>query len=144
MKYLALDLGTKTLGVAISDNSNTIALNYDIIRFSDFKNIKVLNELEKIITSNEISCIILGLPKNMNNTISQMAENAILFKSIIEDRFNIKVVMEDERLTSKISNDVLINANMRRNKRKKLVDGMAATIILQSYLDKINFRKDKE
>ena len=79
----------------------------------------------------------LGLPKNMNNSLGPRAMITLEFKEMLENSFSLPVIMEDERLTSVISNNILISANVSRNKRKKKVDGMAAVIILQSYLDKM-------
>jgi len=143
MRMLGLDLGTKTLGIAISDITNTIASNYGII-IHDGSNYQLLvDKLKSIILENDVNAIVLGLPKNMNNTSSKMSDIVIEFKVILEKE-GFKVFLEDERLTSKISNDVLINASVSRNKRKKVIDKMAAVIILQSYLDKMNFRKEEE
>ena len=92
-----------------------------------------------IVLSLEVDVIVLGYPKNMNNTLSDMARIVLEFKDKLESKFNIPVILEDERLTSKISNDILINGNVRREKRKGVVDSVASQVILQSYLD----RKDK-
>ena len=137
MTYLGLDLGTKTLG--ISKSSGIIASPYKTLRHNEDYNY-LLNELEKIIHDEKIDKIVLGLPKNMNNTMSEMAEVVLNFKSEIEKRLEIEVILEDERLTSKISNDVLTNYDISRQKRKKRVDGVASVVILQSYLN----RKERE
>lgn len=137
-RFLGLDLGSKTLGVSISDTTNVIASLYTTIRFKDNDYDKALSELESIIKENDITTIVLGLPKNMNNTIGERAEITLNFKEKLEQKYNINVIMEDERLTSVISNNVLIKSDISRNKRKKKVDGMAAIIILQSYLDRRN------
>ncbi len=137
-RYLGLDLGSKTLGVSISDTTNVIASLYKTIRFKDNDYDYALSELESIIRDNEITTVILGLPKNMDNTIGERALITLDFKEKLEQKFNINVIMEDERLTSVISNNVLIKSDISRNKRKKKVDGMAAIIILQSYLDRRN------
>ena len=137
-RFLGLDLGSKTLGVSISDTTNVIASLYKTIRFKEDDYDYAISELESIILNNEITTIILGLPKNMNNTIGERAELTLKFKEKLEKKFNINVIMEDERLTSVISNNVLIKSDISRNKRKKKVDGMAAIIILQSYLDRRN------
>ena len=137
MTYLGLDLGTKTLG--ISKSSGIIASPYKTLRHNeDYE--YLLNELEKIIHDEKIDKIVLGLPKNMNNTMSEMGEVVLNFKSEIEKRLGIEVILEDERLTSKISNDVLTNYDISRQKRKKRVDGVASVVILQSYLN----RKERE
>lgn len=138
MRYLGLDLGSKTLGVSISDLTNTVASLYTTIRFKEEDYEHAIKELEPIITENKITDVVLGLPKNMNNTLSTRALICLEFKEKLEKAFNINVIMEDERLTSVISNNILIDANMSRKKRKTKVDGMAAILILQSYLDRKN------
>jgi putative Holliday junction resolvase len=136
MKYMGLDLGTKTLGIALSDKTKTIASNYKTIYFENEDYDSLIEPLKTIIEKEKIEKIILGYPKNMNNTIGPRAQITEDFKEKLEKELNIKVILEDERLTSVISNNVLIEANIRREKRKKIVDGVAAVIILQSYLDK--------
>ena len=136
MRYLGLDLGSKTLGIAISDKTNTIASIYKTIRFDNDNYDVLISELAKIVEENSITSIVLGYPLNMNNTIGERAEITLEFKKMIEKKLTIQVFLMDERLTSVISNNVLIDADMSRKKRKKKVDGMAAVIILQSFLDK--------
>lgn len=136
MRYLGLDLGSKTLGIAISDKTNTIASIYTTIFFDNPNYDELINELSIIIKENDITAIVLGYPLNMNNTIGQRAEISIEFKEKIEKELSIPVILMDERLTSVISNNVLIAADVSRKKRKKKVDGIAAVVILQSYLDR--------
>ncbi len=136
MKYLGLDLGSKTLGISISDSTKTIANVLTTLRFSDEDYNSLLEPLSDIIRDNNISRIILGYPKNMDNTIGDRAKITLEFKKKLENTFDIEVVLEDERLTSVISNNVLIEADLSRKKRKKKVDGIAAVIILQNYLDR--------
>ena len=133
MTYLGLDLGTKTLG--ISKSNGIIATFYKTIRH-DLEYDRLVDELADIISLERVDKIILGYPKNMNNTLSNMTNVVLEFKSKLEDKLKIEVILEDERLTSKISNDVLIKGDMSRKKRKKVVDGMASVLILQSYLDR--------
>lgn len=140
MRYLGLDLGSKTLGISISDRTNIIASVYKTIFFNEDDYNSLIEPLREIILQEGITGIVLGLPKNMNNSLGTRAMITLEFKEKIEKELEIEVIMEDERLTSVISNNVLISANVSRNKRKKKVDGMAAVIILQSYLDRI--RKD--
>ena len=137
MRCLGLDLGSKTLGIAISDRTNFIASVYKTIFFKDEDYSSLIEPLREIIMNEEIGTLVLGLPKNMNNSLGTRAMITLEFKDMLEKEFGLPVVMEDERLTSVISNNILISANMSRNKRKKKVDGMAAEIILQGYLDKI-------
>ena len=136
MRYLGLDLGSKTLGIAISDMTNTIASVYTTLYFKDENYHSLILPLKEIILKENITELVLGLPKNMNNTLGERALITLEFKDMIERELEIKVNMEDERLTSVISNNVLIDANVSRKKRKKKVDGMAAVIILQGYLDR--------
>ena len=136
MRYLGLDLGSKTLGISISDRTNTIASIYKTIFFKEDDYDSLIPEIIDIIKKENISVIILGFPKNMNNTIGTRAEITLEFKKKLEDNIGIKVELMDERLTSVIANDVLIGADVSRKKRKKKVDGMAALLILQSYIDR--------
>lgn len=138
MRYLGLDLGSKTLGISISDTTNTIASVYTTLRFNEDNNLDTLDELKKIIEDNNITTLVLGLPKNMNNTLGPRALITLEYKEKLEQELNIEVILYDERLTSVISNNVLIDADISRKKRKKKVDGMAAVIILQGYLDRRN------
>ena len=136
MRYLGLDLGSKTLGIAISDKTNLIASVYTTLYFKDEDYQSLISPLKEIINKEGIDTLVLGLPKNMNNTLGERAMITLEFKKMLEESLGLEVIMEDERLTSVISNNVLIDANVSRKKRKKKVDGMAAVIILQGYLDK--------
>jgi len=140
MRYLGLDLGSKTLGIAISDLTETLATTLTTLNFKDEDYDELVRMLDPIIKENAIDKIVLGFPKNMDNTIGTRAEITLEFKEKLERLYNIEVILEDERLTSVISNQVMIMADMSRKKRKKKVDGIAAQLILQSYLDK-NKRK---
>ena len=137
MRYLGLDLGSKTLGIAISDTTGMIATRLETLYFEDENYDSLLEPLKKIIIEQEIKKIVLGYPKNMDNTLGTRAMITLEFKNKIERILGIEVIMEDERLTSVISNQVLIAADMSRKKRKKKVDGIAAVLILQSFLDKL-------
>lgn len=137
MRCLGLDLGSKTLGIAISDATNTIASVYTTLYFKNEDYESLLIPLKEIIDKEKIDTLVLGLPKNMNNTLGERAMITLNFKKILEEEFKLSVVMEDERLTSVISNNVLIKADISRKKRKTKVDGMAAVIILQGYLDRL-------
>ena len=136
MRCLGLDLGSKTLGIAISDRTNLIASVYTTLRFNDEDYNSLIEPLREIILKEEIDTLVLGLPKNMNNTLGERAMITLEFKNMLEKEFGLRVVMEDERLTSVSANNILISADMSRNKRKKKVDGIASEIILQGYLDK--------
>ena len=136
MRYLGLDLGSKTLGIAISDRTGMVASFYKSIRYNDEK--FLIDSLRDIISSLEVSVIVLGFPKNMDNSIGFRARETLLFKEKLEV-FGLPVVLEDERLTTMVAESVLIDADMSRKKRKKVIDGVSAVVILQSYLD----RKDR-
>ena len=136
MKYLGLDLGTRTLGLSISDLTHTIASTYKTIRYEENDYDFLLEELKKIIEQEKIEKLVLGLPKNMNNTIGESAERCLNFKKILEDKLKIEVEMQDERLTTVEAHNYMIEANMSRKKRKQKVDSLAANIILQTYLDR--------
>ncbi len=137
MRYIGLDLGTKTLGISLSNG--VIATNYKTIRHNEDYDYLV-NEVNKLVIEKNIDKIVLGFPKNMNNTIGERANITLSFKDKLESITNKEVILEDERLTSCVANQVLIQADTSRKKRKERVDGVASVIILQSYLD----RKGKE
>ena len=139
MRYLGLDLGTKTLGVSVSDITHTIANSLTIIKFQENDYDAIYKELKSIIEEYEIKKIVLGLPKNMNNTIGDRALTTLKFKEKLFEWFGLEVIMQDERLTTKEATNYLLEADMSRKKRKKKIDALAANIILQTYLDK---RKD--
>lgn len=136
MRYLGLDLGSKTLGMAISDRTGLIASSLKIVRHNE-NYVSLIPEVKKIVDEYEVEEIVLGLPKNMNNTIGPKGELSFQFKKMLEEKLNIKVNLEDERLTTKQATDILIMNDTSRKKRKQVIDSMAATIILQSYLDKV-------
>lgn len=135
-RYMGLDLGTRTLGVSLSDITHTIATSYKTIRFNDSDYDSLLPELDAIIKDNKVGKIVLGLPKNMNNSIGERASVTLSFKEKLESTFNIEVVMQDERLTTVEATNYMLEADISRKKRKKHVDALAANIILQTYLDK--------
>lgn len=138
MRYLGLDLGTKTLGLAISDKLGIVATSYKILRHDEDYD-SLIDLLKDEISNNQIEALVLGLPKNMNNSIGERGEIALQFKKKLEDAFSLPVYMQDERLTTRQAESILIYNDTSRKKRKKVIDSLAATIILQSYLD----RKEK-
>ncbi len=133
MTYLGLDLGTRTLG--ISKSNGVVASFYKTLRHEENYDY-LIDELSKIVKIEHVDKIILGYPKNMNNTESYMTKTVLKFKEKLTNKLKIEVILEDERLTSKISNSVLIQGDLSRKKRKKVVDGVASVVILQSYLDR--------
>ncbi len=136
MRYLGLDLGTRTLGVSISDTTKTIANTLKTIRFKDEDYQSLIPEIKQIIDEYDVSKIILGFPKNMNNTVGDRCVSTMNFRSILIDNFNIEVVLQDERLSTVEATKYLLEADISRKKRKKKIDSVAANIILQTYLDK--------
>jgi putative Holliday junction resolvase len=139
MRYLGLDLGSKTLGMALSDKTGLIASSLKIVRHNEEYD-KLINEVVDVVNEYQVEAIVLGLPKNMNNSIGFKGELSIEFKEKLEKVLSIPIILEDERLTTKEAENILISNDTSRKKRKKVIDSMAASIILQSYLDK---RKEK-
>jgi len=139
MRYLGLDLGSRTLGVAVSDPTGIIASNYKVIRHEEEYE-RLLSEVKNLVEELKIDTVVLGFPKNMNNTIGPKGELSLEFQKKLEEVLSIPVVLQDERLTTKSAHDMLIEGNVSRKNRKKVVDSVAASIILQTYLD----RRDHE
>lgn len=135
MRYLGLDLGSRTLGTAISDKTGMIATSYKTYRHEE-KYASLVPIIKTIVEEEQIDAIVLGFPKNMNNSIGAKAELSLTFKSKLEKVLPIPVFLEDERLTTKLAESVLIRGDTSRKKRKKVIDSVAATIILQGFLDK--------
>ena len=134
MRCLGLDLGTKTLGLAMSDKTNFIASPYRVLRWDGEDYELLFKDLDIIIKDNSITDLVLGLPKNMNNTLGFAAERSLKFKEALESRYNMEVHMIDERLSTMEATNYLLTADVSRKKRKQVVDGVAASIILDTYL----------
>ena len=136
MRILGLDYGSKTVGVAVSDPLGFTAQGVEIIRRkSENKMRQTLARLEELIAQYQVEEIVLGLPKNMNNTLGDRAEKSLELKETLERRTGLPVVMWDERLTTVSANRVLMETGVRRENRKEHVDEIAAVFILQGYLD---------
>jgi putative Holliday junction resolvase len=136
MRCLGLDLGTKTLGISMSDENAIIASTYKTIHFEENQEDSAIPELKDIINKFNVGTIVLGLPKNMNNTIGPRGEACIEYGNKLKKELNIPVEMQDERLSTVAAHNYMLEADMSRKKRKEKVDSLAANIILQSYLDK--------
>jgi putative Holliday junction resolvase len=134
MRCLGLDLGTKTLGLALSDKSNLIASPFKVLRWDGENYDLLFKELDSIIKDNQITDLVLGLPKNMNNTLGFAAERSLKFKEALEERYKLNITLIDERLSTVEATNYLLDADMSRKKRKQVVDGVAASIILDTYL----------
>lgn len=136
MRILGLDYGSKTVGVAVSDPLGFTAQGVEIIRRkSENKMRQTLARIEELIAQYQVEEIVLGLPKNMNNTLGDRAEKSLELKETLERRTGLPVVMWDERLTTVSANRVLMETGVRRENRKEHVDEIAAGFILQGYLD---------
>lgn len=136
MRILGLDYGSKTVGVAVSDPLGFTAQGVEIIRRkSENKMRQTLARIEELIAQYQVEEIVLGLPKNMNNTLGDRAEKSLELKETLERRTGLPVVMWDERLTTVSANRVLMETGVRRENRKEHADEIAAVFILQGYLD---------
>lgn len=131
---MGLDVGDKTVGVAVSDALFVTAQPYETIKRRKTK--FDIDRIVEIVNDKEVSLIVVGLPKNMNNTIGPQSMKVMSFVDLIKKRIDIDIVYEDERLTTVQSEAVLIDMNVRRENRKAHIDKIAASFILQSYLDR--------
>ncbi|MBR1853199.1 MAG: Holliday junction resolvase RuvX [Lachnospiraceae bacterium] len=139
MRIMGLDFGSKTVGVAISDPLLITAQGVEIIRRKDENKLRqTLARIEELIVEYEVDELVLGLPKHMNGTEGVRVELTMEFKDKLERRTGLPVVMWDERLTTVAADRTMIEAGIRREHRKEYVDMLAATFILQGYLDKRN------
>ena len=136
MRVMGLDYGSKTIGVAVSDPMGLTAQGIETItREEENKLRKSLRRIEELVKEYQVEEIVLGFPKNMNNTIGERAEKSLQLKETLERRLGLPVIMWDERLTTVEADRTLIEAGVRRENRKKYVDMIAAVFILQGYLD---------
>lgn len=138
MKYIGLDLGSRTLGVAISDELGILARKYDTLRFREDDYDKAISYTLEICEKEKVKNIVLGLPRHMNGDQGIRANISVDFKNKIESLSDIKVALEDERLTTVIVDRAMLEGNLSRKARHDKKDEMAAVVILQDYLDKIN------
>ena len=136
MTYLGLDLGSKTCGIAISDRTGLIATSLEVIRYNDYD--ELINKLNNIVISRNVDAFVLGNPKNLDGSLSKRSEITLEFKDLLLKKFNMEVMMQDERLSTVEAERMLISNNTKRKNRKQVIDKIAATIILQSYLDRRN------
>ena len=136
MRLLGLDVGSKTVGVAQSDPFGWTANSVEIIRIDENNGYFGLDRLGKIIKTHKVTGIVIGLPKNMNNTEGPRAQASRRYWDLVSENFNLPIDYEDERLTSVQANRLLIEeADLSRKKRKKVIDSLSAQLILQNYLD---------
>ena len=136
MRIMGLDYGSKTIGAAVSDPMGLTAQGLEIIRREEENKLrKSLRRIEELVKEYQVEEIVLGFPKNMNNTSGERAQKSLQLKETLERRLGLPVIMWDERLTTVEADRTLIEAGVRRENRKKYVDMIAAVFILQGYLD---------
>lgn len=139
MRILGLDYGSKTVGVAVSDPLGLTAQGLETIwRKQENKLRQTLARIEALVSEYQAERIVVGYPKNMNNTIGERAQKALEFKEMLEKRTGLPVVMWDERLTTVEAERTLMEAGVRRENRKQYLDELAAVFILQGYLDSLS------
>ena len=135
MRYMGLDLGNRTVGVAFSDPMGIVATGYETFRFNEKDLQKVLEYVKILVVEKKVDKIVSGLPKNMDGTLGFQSDYVLSFKKMVEDEIGIEVILIDERLTTTQVTRVMLDADLSRKKRKAQVDKLAAVVILQSYLD---------
>lgn len=140
MRYLGLDLGITSLGVAISDKTNTLVSPLTLIKFKKEDYNDALNKLMEIIKDKNISKVVLGLPKNMDNSLGFAAQRSLNFKKILESA-NVEVILEDERLTTVEAINIMKNNGLKRINEQNKTDVLSAVLILESYLKRQNYEK---
>lgn len=138
-RKLGLDIGDKYIGVAISDESATIARGLDLILHKNLN--EDLERIRKIVSENNISEIVVGLPLSLNGTVGSQAKKVLSFVDCLRENIKVPVNTWDERFTTLRANQTMISANVSREKRKKLVDKLSAVIILQDYIDSLYIKK---
>lgn len=144
-RILGLDFGSKTVGVAVSDSLLITAQGVEIVRRkSENKLRQTIARIEEIIVEYQVKTIVLGFPKNMNNSEGERAEKTKEFKETLERRTGLPIILWDERLTTVAADKAMIETGIRREDRKKYVDEIAAIFILQGYLDYLKNQKDIE
>ena len=140
MRVMGLDLGSRTIGVAISDGTGLIAGGVETIRRTSPE--RDWARLDQLVAELEVTEIVLGYPKNMNGTVGERAQGCEQFAETLRARFpHLKVLLWDERLSTVAAEKVLIDADLRRKKRRQVIDKMAAVVILQNYLDSLRLRR---
>ena len=137
MKYIGLDLGSKTLGIAISDELGMLARAVETYRFNEDDYDSAAKYIIDFANKNKVTTLILGNPKHMNGDEGIRSQISVDFKNKIEGESNLKVILEDERLTSVIVDRAMTFGDLSRKTRKQKKDEMAAVVILQNYLDRI-------
>ncbi|TWE02493.1 putative Holliday junction resolvase [Neobacillus bataviensis] len=138
MRAMGLDVGSKTVGIALSDELGWTAQGLKTLKINEEKKQFGFEEIGQLIKEYQVDTVVIGLPKNMNGTIGPRGEASKQYAAEIENRFSVPTVLWDERLTTMAAERVLLEADVSRKKRKKVIDKMAAVMILQGYLDSKN------
>ncbi|MCM3725230.1 Holliday junction resolvase RuvX [Neobacillus cucumis] len=138
MRAMGLDVGSKTVGIALSDELGWTAQGLKTLKINEEKKQFGFEEIGQLIKEYQVDTVVIGLPKNMNGTIGPRGEASKQYAAEIESRFSVPTVLWDERLTTMAAERVLLEADVSRKKRKKVIDKMAAVMILQGYLDSKN------
>ena len=145
MRVLGLDYGSKTVGVAVSDPLGLTAQGVETVwRKQENKLRRTLARIEEIISEYQVTEIVLGYPKNMNNTVGERAEKSLEFKEMLERRTGLPVIMWDERLTTMAADRTLEETGVQKEDRKQYLDQVAAVFILQGYLDAAAHKKEQQ
>lgn len=139
MRIIGLDVGDRTIGIAISDPLGLTAQGITTIRRKSLE--KDISAILDICKEYSVESFVIGLPKNMNGTVGPQGEKVLEFCEELKKNISIPITMWDERLTTVAAEKAMLQADMSRSKRKKIVDKIAATYILQGYLDSIYFKK---
>ncbi|WP_324175996.1 Holliday junction resolvase RuvX [Staphylococcus pseudintermedius] len=138
-KIIGLDVGSRTVGIAISDLMGWTAQGLDTLQINEEENELGIDALIDIIQKENVGTVVIGLPKNMNNSIGFRGEASLKYKDALAERMpNLEIIMWDERLSTMAAERSLLEADVSRAKRKKVIDKMAAVFILQGYLDGLN------
>lgn len=136
MRTMGLDVGSKTVGVAVSDPFGWTAQGIEIVKINEAQEEYGIERIGELIKIHEVTRVVIGLPKNMNNSIGPRAEASLRYAELIKETFNLPVILQDERLTTVQAERMLIEeGNTSRAKRKKVIDKVAAVMILQNYLN---------
>ncbi len=138
MRIMGLDVGTKTVGVAISDALGWTAQGIETVKINEELGEFGIERIKELVKEYAVTEFVVGFPKNMNNTVGPRGEASENYKKLLEETFNLPVKLWDERLTTMAAERMLIEADVSRKKRKQVIDKMAAVMILQGYLDSKN------
>lgn len=139
MRVMGLDVGSKTIGVAVSDALGWTAQGIETIKIDEENEKFGMERIRELVKQYDVKEFVVGFPKNMNNTVGPRGEASQRYATLLEQEFGFPVTLWDERLTTMAAERVLIEADVRRKNRKKVIDKMAASMILQGYLDRKSF-----